>query len=144
MKIPPFARTRMFFGLLVMAFISIYRPRRSYELLADAYNGSEFRDYKSKVIKSSEKPFLNVYGQESWKDDVVIVGNKATLVNLREMLDLAIKDGSSQRKFHVSDAEPFECLITTTSEHERLTVPYYGDDASEGRLNCIKPSIEMS
>jgi predicted MPP superfamily phosphohydrolase len=146
MKLPHFARIRAFLGLIILAFMSIYRPRQAYEMISDACRSNEFRISKKNAEETAIPAFLNVYGQKTWGDEVVIAGTTKALIMLSEAIDKIIIDEESAKTISLkaSDGEEYSILLCHSPEIERLSVPYYGDDACEGRLKTIKPGSKIS
>lgn len=58
---------------------------------------------------------LNIYGQEAWHTEARIIGNREGLLELRDTLDKAIKDGkaisSNDECVFASDGEGYEVQI---------------------------------
>jgi hypothetical protein len=77
-----------------------------------------------------EAPALLLYGQGSWQDDAHIVGTRSGLAALRDALEKALGEGSTEAQFHSSDGEAYQLKITLHEEDSgawsRRAVSYTG------------------
>lgn len=85
---------------------------------------------------------LHVFGQESFHDDVYIVGTISELTRLRNTIDEAILNNFSVgRNFCVNDGEGYSVEVTkiTDLEVDKLAVPYTALFAREKSENAVYP-----
>lgn len=102
--------------------------------------------------------FLHVYAQYMPHHESFIVGNKKALLELRKMIDEALKEGESVRDFTASDLEDYQTFVINVADDdvelfESLEMPYVGqygevnsniffvNEISEGRKPC--PPISL-
>lgn len=64
---------------------------------------------------------LNVYGQEAWHTEVRIVGNQEGLLELRNTIDKAIKDGKA-----VSSGD--DCVFASDGEGYDVEIECHNDE----------------
>lgn len=144
-KLPIFARTRSAIGFIIAAFLSIYKPKLSYQFIHDALEGQRIREKKHEIDSQKLPISLNVYSQEKWNDPVFICGTPAALELLRESIVRALnEDNHSEQSFHTSDGESYLLTVIATQQPERFAVPYTSDIASEERLKAYHPAREMT
>lgn len=78
---------------------------------------------------------LHVYSQEAHHDNVHIAGDKDALIRLRNLIDLAIQDGTEGMNFFVNDGEGFTTYVHCFSPNmmDKLSTPYTADYAQDYR-----------
>jgi len=58
---------------------------------------------------------LNIYGQEAWHGEARIIGNKEGLMELRDAIERAIKDGGAtagnEWDLSTSDGEDYDVIV---------------------------------
>jgi len=88
-----------------------------------------------------EDEILKVYGAPFWHSSVNIVGSKDSLIDLRDAIDKAIKEGASSADFFETDGEGYRvtvnCEERNFEEWARLPMHYTdivatGNDTKEG------------
>lgn len=85
---------------------------------------------------------LHVWSQEAFHDDVYIVGNKPSLIMLRDLIDNAINVGFTSRDdFMVNDGEGYSVGVFNIPEsmNDKMAVPYTRDYAKEKSEIAIYP-----
>ena len=76
---------------------------------------------------------LQVYAQHSHHHESFIVGNKQALIELRDLIDQAIKEGEAMGDFFPSDGEGYQLYISLVNDEHTLNsleMPYteqYGE-----------------
>lgn len=88
---------------------------------------------------------LHIYGQGAWHEDVFIVGNRDSLIALRNQIDATLNNNSIRQDYWVGDGEGYGVTIKllegdwNTEEWRRLAVPYYEDYAMEKSDTALSP-----
>lgn len=142
-KLPIFARTRAVVGFVVAAFLSIYRPRLSYQFLHDALKGNQRRKLHAQIKNMHLPSVLHAYPQPKWGDPLYLVGTPAALEQLRDLLDAALQDRNTENRFYTSDGESYPLVVQKTDYPQRLAVPFVESYASEERLNAYYPGRDF-
>lgn len=143
-KLPLFSRTRAAIGFIFAAFLSIYRPRLSYQFIYDALQGLQRRKKHSEISKQHLPKTLHAYPQDKWHDPLYLCGTPAALEHLRDLIEVALEGGENSAEFQASDGAKFEVIIQSVTSPERLAVPYTSDIAAEGRLRAYHPARVMT
>jgi hypothetical protein len=91
---------------------------------------------RSSIFEGCERPtrtnILWVYGQESWHDDSVVVGDRRALEQLNHALGEALREGEATFSSCASDDRGFEVLVKLAEDAEllrALPLPYRADFA---------------
>ena len=82
-----------------------------------------------------DEKYLHIYAQQMPHHESFIVGNKEALLELREMINEALKEEESERYFTSSDGEGYQAFVIKIPDDEvelfeSLEMPYtmqYGD-----------------
>lgn len=82
-----------------------------------------------------DEKYLHVYAQHTPHYESFIVGNEKALLELRTMIDEALKEGESDRYFTPSDGEGYQAFVIKVADDdmtifESLEMPYteqFGD-----------------
>ena len=82
-----------------------------------------------------DEKYLHIYAQHTPHYESFIVGNKKALLELRETIDEALKEGESDKYFTPSDGEGYQVFVIKVSDDdmalfESLEMPYtmqYGE-----------------
>lgn len=87
---------------------------------------------------------IHVYGQHSYHDDVHIVGNKKSLIALRNAIDKAITSKTKSEKFvaFTNDGEGFDLEVIFCDEEDkfsRLVSPYFDELSRDNSDNLLFP-----
>jgi len=143
-KLPLFARSRAVIGFLIAAFLSIYRPRLSYQFIRDALSGNARRKLHARIKDMHLPAVLHAYPQPKWGSPLYVVGTPAGLEQLRDLLDAALQDKHSDGAFYTSDGESYQLLVQKTEHPQRLAVPYTESYATEERINAYYPGRDQS
>ncbi|PCK23402.1 hypothetical protein CEY02_01465 [Bacillus pumilus] len=87
----------------------------------------------------------NIYAQQSYHMEALILGNKKGLLELRNAIDEALETGSFVVNLFPSDFEGYEVCIAVVDDEkrfEKLTTPYVEeyaqDDDAIGPIEIIK------
>lgn len=81
---------------------------------------------------------LHVYGQDFWHDSVHIVGDRQSLLDLRDCITRALEENTSDKfDTYASDGEGYTVHVVNATEAfmESMRLPYYGDIAHDHRRN---------
>lgn len=86
---------------------------------------------------------LHVYGQNSWHDDVCVLGSRKALTNLRNAIDRVLATNEPKlSEGMVSDGEGFCVLVGVVEDEEiesKLAVPYIDEIAREQNEKAMRP-----
>jgi negative regulator of genetic competence, sporulation and motility len=75
---------------------------------------------------------LHIYGQEAWHDDVYIVANYNTLIQLIDLLRNAVVQGNGEGSFYANDGEGYKVIvIKATDEQVSVLEPVYSAEETE-------------
>lgn len=94
-------------------------------------------------------PLLHIYGQESWHDSVVVVGNKAALEILLQAIKTALKTGrGNSETVYPADREGYGVIVLQKNgevpeDWGRLALPYTNEIARDKREDALRP-VEVS
>ena len=78
-------------------------------------------------------PVLKIFGSAFWHDTVTIVGNKESLIRLRNLIDRSLKEGYDLDEFMETDGEGYNVEIKLhdedfgSSEWDGLPMHYTDD-----------------
>lgn len=67
-----------------------------------------------------ENNALHVYAQYMPHHESFIVGNEKALLELRKMIDEALKKGQSKGDFTTSDGECYQAFVIKLANHEQI------------------------
>jgi len=74
-----------------------------------------------------EVKLLNIYGQEAWHTEARIIGSKDGLLELRDAIEKAIKDGkattSNDLPLFASDGEGYEVIVEMHNDEWGCNAP---------------------
>ena len=77
---------------------------------------------------SEYPPTLHVYGPRWWHDSATIIGDRAALERLRQLIDMALESSTAGSELMTQDGEGFHMrVICAPIEHEYwnlLKLPY--------------------
>jgi hypothetical protein len=87
------------------------------------------------------EPYLHIYSQEQWHGNAYVAGNEEGLKNLRDAIDVALKEGKSHASAYVSDGEGFYTLVVNLAEDRihKIMTPYQDEIAQDSREDAIPP-----
>lgn len=91
-----------------------------------------FKDYK----------ICNIYGQQMWHNQAIIIGNKKGLEQLRDMIDVALTENQSEDIFYPTDFEGYELKIICLEDEktlEHLALPYHDENYYTKTDNEVAP-----
>lgn len=77
--------------------------------------------------------WLHLYPGAFWHDDGAIVGTRAGLAELRDALEIALRDGNAVASAFVNDGEEY-CIYVhqvTDDDMQKMAVPYTDEMAAE-------------
>lgn len=93
----------------------------------------------------NDDKLLHIYGQDTWHDDVHIVGTEEALKELRDTIDEALCGVPHTMDAFVNDGEEYGIKIICmegywgTMAWRRLAVPYTADCAKEIHVDTLWP-----
>lgn len=85
--------------------------------------------------KGPEK--LNIYAQDMWHDEALVMSTKKGLQDLRDAIDTAIEDGSGVLEASASDGVRYDVYVVLKEEDDKewdeVELPYVEDVTREIR-----------
>lgn len=86
-------------------------------------------EYNSRFYEENEPtPLCHLYGQRYWHDEAYMIGNRIALVELREAIDIALKNGEKRIVSSSADGEGYELFIKCVEDDfdwEEIELPYH-------------------
>jgi len=87
------------------------------------------------ALTFKDEKYLHIYAQHMPHQESFIVGNKEALLELRKMIDEALREEASERYFTSSDGEGYQAFVIKVQDDdvelfESLEMPYtmqYGE-----------------
>lgn len=95
----------------------------------------------------SDLEYLHIWGQATWHDPVVIIGNIKALERLKHAIENAIENGECKvPTFFTSDREGFSLYVVCRDDDkwDNRAVPYFDEMATEKNPNAIYPIEEIT
>jgi len=98
-----------------------------------------------------EFPTLHIFGQKCWHDDAIIVGNKAALIELRDIIDKAIQYGEGRLGALTSDGEGYDLFISclpgdpeNNINWRKITLPYHDKEMYSPSEDEVDPFSHLT
>lgn len=99
------------------------------------------------MLAETEKDtkIVNIYAQEYWHDDSVIVANDRGLMALKRTIEKALNKQHVKTGVATSDGEGYSIYVICLEEDlqsekwQKLMLPYVDEDARDNRKNMIRP-----
>jgi hypothetical protein len=96
-------------------------------------------------VSSDNIGVIHIHAQREWHDDAYIVANRKALEQLRDMIDVVLREGQTNQSFMVQDGECFDLYITMDDSHwqsdswKRRALPYTDEVASNSHQDNVIP-----
>jgi len=90
-------------------------------------------------------PLLHIYGQESWHDSVVVIGNRTALEMLLQTIKSALKTGRGDSEtVYPADREGYGIVVLLKDgeipeDWRQLALPYTNEIAKDKREDALRP-----
>jgi len=86
-------------------------------------------------------PTIHLFSPRSYHEEQGIVGNRAGLINLMNLIQVALDNKAVYDSFSTSDGEGYDLYVRCVTEDEEvaMALPYTEDYCKEERKDAIYP-----
>lgn len=106
----------------------------------DACEGFENYCCKCYAFQHNPPGYMHVYGQSSYHDHAMIVGDKTSLQKLRDAIDFSLKKQAASIDVEAADGEGYRLVVSCMNDGwDDLVRPYFADHAQDPRKDAIRP-----